>query len=128
MNLIEKANLIISQPLTDDDVTELQKIKREMSKLYDQAITIAWIQEADYNQTRSNKYISCKKEIKYDGKKYTESEMQMIAKDEAENKFGKRRTAKAKASWMKAKYEAIRDICVDYYTRQKNTRDASITT
>lgn len=104
MNLIEKANLIISQPLTDDDVTELQKIKREMSKLYDQAITIAWIQEADYNQTRSNKYISCKKEIKYDGKKYTESEMQMIA------------------------YEAIRDICVDYYTRQKNTRDASITT
>ena len=41
MNLIEKANLIISQPLTDDDVTELQKIKWEMAKLYDQAITIA---------------------------------------------------------------------------------------
>lgn len=57
MNLIEKANLIISQPLTDDDVTELQKIKREMAKLYDQAITIAWMQEAEYNQTRSSKYI-----------------------------------------------------------------------
>ncbi len=128
MNLIEKANLIISQPLTDDDVTELQKIKREMAKLYDQAITIAWMQEAEYNQTRSSKYISIKKKAKETGVKYTEAEMEMIAKDEAENKFGEWRTAKAKASWMKAKYEAIRDICVDYYTRQKNTKDASITT
>ena len=56
------------------------------------------MQEAEYNQTRSSKYISIKKKAKETGVKYTEAEMEMIAKDEAENKFGEWRTAKAKAS------------------------------
>lgn len=125
MNLTEKANAIISQPaLTDQDVTELGKIKREMSKLYDEAVTIAWMQEQLYNQVRAEKYITFKKKAKESDKKYTEAELEMIAKNEAE-KYWDRRTAKAKATWLKAKMEAIKDICVNYHSQQKANIEAS---
>lgn len=126
MNLTDRANAIISQPaLVDTDITELAKIKREMSKFYDDAVTIAWIQEQLYNQGRAEKYISYKKKAKDSGKKYTEAELDMIAKNYAEQKYWDWRTAKARATWLKAKMEAIKDICVNYYSQQKANIEAS---
>lgn len=96
-----------------------------MAKLYDEASTIAWMQESLYNAIRSETYINMKKKAKESDQKYTEAQLEMIAKDKAEREAGERRTAKSKASWMKAKIEAIKDFCVNYYTIQKNQTEAS---
>jgi hypothetical protein len=77
MNLIEQANSIIDQEAhTDEDITNLQRIKFKMSRLYDEYSTQSGLQETLYNQTRSEVYITAKKKAKESDKKYTEAELE----------------------------------------------------
>jgi hypothetical protein len=126
MTLIDQANKIIEQPAhTDEDITQLQRIKRKMAKLYDEYSSSSWLQEQLYNSVRADVYIKTKKKMKENGKKYTENECDFIAKQQAEKQYWEYRTNKARSQSFKAIIEAIKDFCVDYYTRQKNQNDAS---
>lgn len=129
MSLAETASKIIEQKAhTEDDITELQRIKWRMVLLYDEAVSISWLSEELYNSIRSNKYIEVKTKTRGDGKRFTDNEADRISKQEAEDKYWNYRTAKAKAMGMQAKIKAISDFCVDYYTRRKSESIASNTT
>jgi len=120
MTLIDQANAIIDQKAhTDEDITELKKIAFKMSKLYDEYSTNAGMQETLYNQTRSEVYIQAKKKAKESEKKYTEAELEWVAKARAEEKYGDFRIHKARASSFKVVIDSIQSFCIDYYFRQK---------
>lgn len=126
MNLIEQANEIIDQKShTDEDITSLQKIKFRMSRLYDEYSTNAGMQEQLYNQLRSEEYIKAKKKAKTSDKKYTEAELEWVAKAKAEERYGDFRLFKARASSFKVVIEAIQSFCIDYYFRQKQLLDVT---
>lgn len=98
MNLTDKANAIISQPaLTDQDVTELQKIRYEMSCLYSNYLITQSDKETSYNKDRANKYLEYRKKAKESGEKYTEKDIEMMTKKYAEEKRGDYRITDAKA-------------------------------
>lgn len=129
MSLVEQANEIINKlPLEEVGARQLQKIKREMSLVYDEAVVGAGIAEQMYNHIRAEKYISIKKATRQDGKRFTDNEADRIAKQEAEDKYWNFRLLKAKAMGMKAKIQAIEGICLDYYSNRKAEIIASQTT
>lgn len=126
MNLTDKANAIISQPaLTDQDVTELQKIRYEMSCLYSNYLITQSDKETSYNKDRANKYLEYRKKAKESGEKYTEKDIEMMTKKYAEEKRGDYRITDAKAKWFKAIIDAISSVCIDYYAKQKSNIESS---
>lgn len=117
MTLTERADAIISQPsYTDDDINELHKIKREMTKLYAHANDMATCAEHNYNLVRAS--------LSWEG---AVTAQEAIAKKEAEEKYGAFRNIKASAQGIMAKIKAIESICIQYNVTQKGMRDASMT-
>lgn len=124
---VEQAEKIISQwVLTDEDITELWKIKRSMSRMYHEFVSASWMKEEQYNLTRSKEYIKIKQKIKDDsGRKYTDRDADRIAKDRAEENFWSYRTDKAYAQGMKSQIDALWSVIMDYRARQKHITQAS---
>lgn len=124
MNLIEQANEIIdSGTLTDYEITQLQRIKWKMTMLYNEMTNNAGYKEQMYNKMRANTYIGVVQKAKQEGKKYTQAEAEAISKKKSEDEYWDWRDWKAKCTGMKAVMDSIKDICVDYYTVQKNKLD-----
>lgn len=120
MTLTERADAIIAQPsYTDDDIWELHRIKREMSKLYAQANSLWAIAEHNYNITRAKALLRSKEK--------TDKTKEADAKQVAEDMYWTYRSFNATAQNIRHKIKAIESICIQYNVTQKGMRDASMT-
>lgn len=126
MSLLEQANKIIMQAWhTDDDITELHKIKWQLSLLYNDYSSYAWNRETAYNKKRADAYSHYKKLAKLKGEKYSDKTIEVMAKKQAEDDFGDYREMSWNAKWMYAIIETINSFCIDYYTRQKRIMESA---
>lgn len=122
MTLTEKASEIIMQPShTDDDILELQRIKRQMTNLYSKTNSLWAEAEEQYNKERARKYVVLMEE------KMTQWDREKSAKHFAEEEYWDYRTIKAKADGMKETIRAIETFCIAYYTKTKAERSAAMT-
>lgn len=116
-SLSDRADEIILQPAyTDQDIFDLCKIKREMTKLYAQVNDIATCAEHNFEileHTLPSEWGVTKEKAK--------------ARLNAEEKYGQFRNLKAAAQGIMAKIKAIESICIQYNVTQKGMRDASMT-
>ncbi len=125
MTLIEQAREIMKQThLSPDDLIELSRIKREMSCLYADMSVLSAREESEYNNTRASGYISRKWRNRKDGKKMSDSDAEILAKNEAEKNFGSYREHKAECQWLREQIWALEWFIISIY--HKNKRDAKI--
>lgn len=118
-NLTQRADEIINQDTyTEDDIRELNKIKREMIKLYAHAMNMGTCWEHNFEIIENDL-------SKYEGLWVTAQKVE--AKLQAEKMYWNYRNLKAMAEWIKAKAKAIESICIQRNVTQKAMRDASMT-
>lgn len=128
--LVESAEEIINLPdHVPEDITELQRIRRKMVRVYKSTSEKAASTEELYEHSRAERYLEIKAwEKRPDGKSYTDRDAEMAAKLEAEKKYWHHRLLKAKSQGMRATIDAVQAFCMDYYTKAKNERDAAMVT
>jgi len=126
--LIDEANKLMTTTPTEDDIMQLQILKRKISNLYSKATLIASSAEYNYNRTRTQEYNSLRDKAEKANIKVTDSYANNIAKDVAEKLYWNYRERKATANWIKASITAISEYCIHFYTKEKHTKDAMLTT
>lgn len=125
-NLVEEAGAILQQNVCEaSDITTLQIIKWQMAKVYSRALKVAAESEYNYKITREQEYISLLSKTK---EKKTQKQLYWEASIIAESKYWWYREALATSRWIKAMMDAIHAFCIDFYTKEKATVDAMMTT
>ncbi len=126
MDTITRLETLMSQSdHTDEDITELARIRRHLSKKAKQTDMKANEMEEEYNLSRGREFVKVKKSKRGDGKYYTDKEADRIAKDRSEESFGKYRSMKAEAKGMYASLDALRQYIITLQSKKKNEIDAS---
>lgn len=118
--LTDRADKIIEQEAyTDEDIKELHRIKREMSKLYSKANSMWSIAEHNYNITRAKALLESQEK--------TDKTKEADAKERAENKYWTYRSFNATAQNIMSKIKAIDSICIQWNVERKAEYGASYT-
>lgn len=121
MTLVEKANKIIQQQWhTPEDITQLHRIKREMSQEYMEAKQKAGNKESQYKHERMVTYAKSIKEWN------TDSKSKEIWRYKAETEYWDYRLYRDFAHGMKAQIDAITQFCIDYYHKMNAEKSASM--
>ena len=122
--LTDQADAILKKSIIKkEDKAMLKNIKREMIKMYSQYVIWSARAKKDYEQTKSDKYITIKASFrKTDNKRFTDKEAKEISEQEAEKEHGDYRVRQAIAQAMHAQIEHINWELIDYNVEQAEKR------